>query len=109
MHKMVDGIVTDGRSGLEPTRPKFINIYIIKIIKSLQSIQCFFCFSSPFIGYCLIGDNGRLQYLRFCLFDMYVNVVFVIRRLYSAVNLSLFREQRFIRIIIIGLCALLSP
>ena len=44
---------------------------------------------------------ARLQYLRFCLFEMYVNVVFVMRRLYSAVSLSLFREQRFIRIIII--------
>ena len=28
-------------------------------------------------GYCFMGDNGRLQYLRFCLFEMYVNVVFV--------------------------------
>ena len=28
-------------------------------------------------SYCLIGDNGRLQYLTFCLFEMYVNVVFV--------------------------------
>ena len=30
---------------------------------------------------------------------MYVNVVFVIRRLYSAVSLTLVREQRFIIII----------
>ena len=30
---------------------------------------------------------------------MYVNVVFVIRCLYSAVSLTLVREQRFIRII----------
>ena len=30
---------------------------------------------------------------------MYVNVVFDIRRLYSAVSLTLVREQRFIRII----------
>ena len=29
---------------------------------------------------------------------MYVNVFFVIRRLYSAENLTLVREQRFIRI-----------
>ena len=28
-------------------------------------------------GYRLIGDNGRLQYSRFCLFEMYVNLVFV--------------------------------
>jgi len=35
------------------------------------------------------------------MFEMYVNVVFVIRRLYSAVSLTLVREQRFIRIIII--------
>ena len=46
-----------------------------------------------------MGDNGRLQYLRFCLFEMYVNVVVVIRRLYNAVNLTLVREQHFIRII----------
>ena len=39
---------------------------------------------------------ARLQYLRFCLFEMYVNVFFVIRRLYSAENLTLVREQRFI-------------
>ena len=31
---------------------------------------------------------------------MYVNVVFVIRCLYSAVSLTLVREQHFIRIII---------
>ena len=47
----------------------------------------------------MIGDNGRLQYLRFCLFEMYVNVLFVIRCLYSAVSLTLVKEQRFIRII----------
>ena len=41
----------------------------------------------------------RLQYLRFSLFEMYVSVVFVIRCLYSAVSLTLVREQRFIRII----------
>ena len=52
-------------------------------------------------GYCLIGDNGRLQYLRFCLLEMYVNVVFVMRCLYSAVSLTLVREQHLIRIIII--------
>ena len=50
-------------------------------------------------GYCLIGNNGRLQCLRCCLFEMYVNVVFVIRYLYSAVSLTLVREQRFIRTI----------
>ena len=44
---------------------------------------------------------ARLQYLRFCLFEMYGKVVFVIRCLYSAVSLTLGREQRFIRIIII--------
>ena len=42
---------------------------------------------------------ARLQYLRFCLFEMYVSVVFVIRCLYSAVSLTLVREQRFTRII----------
>ena len=42
---------------------------------------------------------ARLQYLRFCLFEMFVNVVFVIRCLYSAVSLTLVKEQRFIRII----------
>ena len=36
-----------------------------------------------------------------CLFEIYVNVIFVIRCLYSAVSLTLVREQRFIRIIII--------
>ena len=30
---------------------------------------------------------ARLQYLRFCLFEMYVNVVFVIRCLYNTVGL----------------------
>ena len=48
-------------------------------------------------AYCLIGDNGRLQYLRLFV-EMYVNVVFVIRLLYSAVSLTLVREQRFIKI-----------
>ena len=42
---------------------------------------------------------ARLHYLRFCLFEMSVNVVFVIRCLYSAVSLTLVKEQRFIRII----------
>ena len=37
--------------------------------------------------------HGRLQYLRFCLFEMYVNVVFVIRCLYSAVSLILVTER----------------
>ena len=49
----------------------------------------------------MIGDNGRLQYLRFCLFEMYVNVVFVIRCLCSAVSLTLVRKQRFVKIIIV--------
>ena len=44
---------------------------------------------------------ARLQYLRFCLFEIYVNVVFVVRSLYSAVSLTLVKEQRFIIIIII--------
>ena len=44
---------------------------------------------------------ARLQYFRFCLVEMYVNVVFVIRCLYSAVSLTLVKEQRFIIIIII--------
>ena len=44
------------------------------------------------------NDLFRLQYLRFSLFHIYVNMVFVIRRLYSAVSLTLVREQRFIRI-----------
>ena len=39
-----------------------------------------------------MGDNGRLQYFRFCLFKMYVSVVFVIRRLYNAVSLTLVGE-----------------
>ena len=43
----------------------------------------------------------RPQYLRFCLFEMHVSVVFVIRYLYSAVSLTLGREHRFIRIIIV--------
>ena len=30
-------------------------------------------------GYCLKGNNGSLQYLRFFLFEMYVNVFFVMR------------------------------
>ena len=44
---------------------------------------------------------GRLQYLRFCLFEMYVNVVFGIRYLYSAVSLTLVEERRFIKKIFI--------
>ena len=39
------------------------------------------------------------QYLRFCLFEMFVNMVFVIRCLDSAVSLTQVREQHFIRII----------
>ena len=41
---------------------------------------------------------ARLQYFRLCLFEMYVNVVFVIRCLYSTVSLTLVKEQCFIRI-----------
>ena len=44
---------------------------------------------------------ARLQYLRFRLFEMYVGVVFVIRCLYSAVSLTLVREQLFVIIMII--------
>ena len=40
---------------------------------------------------------ARLQYLRFCWFEMYVNMIFVIRCLYSAVSLTPVREQRFIK------------
>ena len=47
---------------------------------------------------------ARLQYLRFCLFEMYVNVIFVIRCLYSAVSLTLVKEHRFIRIIYYYFC-----
>ena len=46
--------------------------------------------------------------LRFCLFEMYVNVVFVIRCLYSAVSLTLVKEQHFIRFIYLLLLLLLS-
>ena len=42
---------------------------------------------------------ARLQYLRVCLFEMSVNVVSVIRHLYSTVSLTLGKKQRFIRII----------
>ena len=37
--------------------------------------------------------------IRFCLFEMYVSVVFVIRCLYGAVSLTLVRKQHFIIII----------
>ena len=47
---------------------------------------CVLCIYS----YCLLGDNGRLQYLRLLLFfEMYANVVFVRSCLYSAVSLTL--------------------
>ena len=36
---------------------------------------------------------------------MYVNVIFVIRRWYSAVGLTLVREQRFIKNIIMIICS----
>ena len=39
---------------------------------------------------------ARLQHLKFCLFEMYVNVVFVIICLCNAVSLILVKEQRFI-------------
>ena len=39
---------------------------------------------------------ARLQHLRFCLFEMFVNVVFVMRCLYSTVSLLLVKEHRFI-------------
>ena len=51
-------------------------------------------------SYCLLGDNGRLQYLRFCLLKCMLMFFFVIRCLYSAVSLTLVREWRSIRIII---------
>ena len=40
----------------------------------------------------MIGANGRLQYLRLCLFEMYVNVVFVTRFLSSTVSVILVGE-----------------
>ena len=45
---------------------------------------------------------ARLQYI------MYVDVVFVISCLYSAVSLTLVREHRFIRIIIIIISIIIS-
>ena len=39
---------------------------------------------------------------------MYVNVVFVIRCLYSVVSLTLVREQRFIRIVIITIVIIIK-
>ena len=42
---------------------------------------------------------ARQQYLRFCLFEMYGSVFFVIRCLDSAVSLTLVKEQHFLRII----------
>ena len=51
----------------------------------------------------VLGVCDRLQYLRFCLLKcMLMCLFFVIRCLYSAVTLTLVREYRFIRIIIIG-------
>ena len=48
---------------------------------------------------------ARLQYLRFCLFEICVSVVFVIRSLYSTVSLTLVKvKKRFIRIIIVTEC-----
>ena len=47
-----------------------------------------------------------MQCLTFCLFEMHVGVFFVIRCLYSAVRLTLVREQRFIRIILLLLLIL---
>ena len=41
---------------------------------------------------CLIGNNGKLQYLRFLFAERYVNVAFMIRCLYSAGNFTLVRE-----------------
>ena len=49
-------------------------------------------------NYCLLGDNGRLQYLRLFV-EMYANAIFVISCLYSEVSLTVVREERFIRII----------
>ena len=50
--------------------------------------------------HCFIGDMFMIYYniLSFCLFKMYVNVVFVPSCLYSGVSLTLVREQRFERI-----------
>ena len=47
---------------------------------------------------CLLGDNGRLQYLRLFV-KMCVNVVFVTSCLYTTASLTLVREQRSIRMI----------
>ena len=46
----------------------------------------------------LLGDNGRLQYLRLFV-KMCVNAVFLTSCLYSTASLTLVREQRFIRMI----------
>ena len=42
-------------------------------VRARARVRCVVCVC-VWHGYCLIGDNGRLQYLRFCLFEMYVNV-----------------------------------
>ena len=42
---------------------------------------------------------AKLQYLRFCLFEVHVSVVFVIRCLYSTMSLTLVKERHFLRII----------
>ena len=44
----------------------------------------------------MIGNNGILQYLRFCLFEI---LMWFLLCLYSAVSLNLVREQHFIRIV----------
>ena len=42
-------------------------------------------------NYCLLCGNGKPQYLRLFV-EVYVNVVFVISRAYSAASLTLDRE-----------------
>ena len=49
------------------------------------------CMSVCVVYTCLLGDNGRLQYLRFCMSKCML-MLFFIGCLYSAVSLILVRE-----------------
>ena len=56
------------------------------MVCACQSVCCVYIYN-----YCLLGDNGRQQYLRLFV-EVYANVVFVISCAYSTASLTLVRE-----------------
>ena len=63
---------------LYPSRRAEIGARICVCVRARVCVCVYVCVCvCETYSYCLIGDNGRLQYLRSCLFEIYVSVGFV--------------------------------